>query len=171
MDRSPPGLHRNRWAIAGRFPGGRPLRRRREIVLIYGRRRLRATASPPGGYGSTLAKALEGVLFIAALARRYTSKTRGPGKRYSDAARFERKKSRLRRVNDRREMKRQWPTRYLQSVSDVPQQWIRSARDTRKPGIEKVNGTMVPSSLFPRCQIHTFLTYTLSFCHPDNVPG
>jgi hypothetical protein len=150
-----------------------------KMMPIYGRQRLRGTASPPGFNrsalprtdGPLLAASLEGVLFIAALARRYTSKTRGPGKRYSDAARFERKKSRLRRVNDRREMKRQWPTRYLQSVSDVPQQWIRSARDTRKPGIEKVNGTMVPSSLSSRCQIHTFLTYTLSFCHPDNVPG
>jgi hypothetical protein len=159
------------WAIAGRFPGGRPLRRRRENDANLRPATAARDRSPPGGYGSTLAKALEGVLFIAALARRYTSKTRGPGKRYSDAARFERKKSRLRRVNDRREMKRQWPTRYLQSVSDVPQQWIRSARDTRKPGIEKVNGTMVPSSLSSRCQIHTFLTYTLSFCHPDNVPG
>jgi hypothetical protein len=28
-------------AIAVRFPGGRPLRRRREIVLIYARQRLR----------------------------------------------------------------------------------------------------------------------------------
>src|SRR5438105_2684252 len=54
---------------------------------------------------------------------------------------FERKKSRLRRVNDRREMRREWPTRYHQSISGVPQQWIKSARDTRKPGIGKVNGT------------------------------
>jgi hypothetical protein len=32
-------------AIAGRFPGGRPLRRHREMVLIYGRQRLRGTAA------------------------------------------------------------------------------------------------------------------------------
>ena len=36
---------RNGWAIAGRFPGGRPLRRRREMVLIYGHQRLRGTAA------------------------------------------------------------------------------------------------------------------------------
>src|SRR5260370_8036558 len=34
---------RDRMAIAGRSPGGRPLRRRRERVLIYGRQRLRGT--------------------------------------------------------------------------------------------------------------------------------
>jgi hypothetical protein len=34
-----------RMAIAGRFPGGRPLRRRRETVLIYGRQRLRGIAA------------------------------------------------------------------------------------------------------------------------------
>jgi len=147
-------------------------------VLIYGRPRLRGTAALQASsiIGATNGWAIAGRFpggrpFPRSPRKTYTSKTRGPGKRYSDAARFERKKSRLRRVNDRREMKRQWPTRYLQSVSDVPQQWIRSARDTRKPGIEKVNGTMVPSSLSSRCQIHTFLTYTLSFCHPDNVPG
>src|SRR6266436_2066061 len=33
-DRSPPGLQRNGWAIAGRSLGGRPLRRRREAVWI-----------------------------------------------------------------------------------------------------------------------------------------
>jgi hypothetical protein len=33
------------WAIAGRSPGGRPLRRRRETVVIYGRPRLRGTAA------------------------------------------------------------------------------------------------------------------------------
>jgi len=32
-------------AIAGRFPGGRPLRRRRDMVLIYGRQRLRGTVA------------------------------------------------------------------------------------------------------------------------------
>src|SRR6266446_4786373 len=32
-------------AIIGRFPGGRPLHRRREMVLIYGRPRLRGTAA------------------------------------------------------------------------------------------------------------------------------
>ncbi len=32
-------------AIAGRSPGGRPLRRRRERVLIYGRQRLRGTVA------------------------------------------------------------------------------------------------------------------------------
>jgi hypothetical protein len=31
--------------IAGRSPGGRPLRRRREMVSIYGRQRLRGTAA------------------------------------------------------------------------------------------------------------------------------
>jgi hypothetical protein len=36
---------RDRMAIAGRSPGGRPLRRRRETVLIYGRQRLRGTAA------------------------------------------------------------------------------------------------------------------------------
>jgi hypothetical protein len=37
----------NGWAIAGRSPGagGRPLRRRREMVLIYGGPRLRGTAA------------------------------------------------------------------------------------------------------------------------------
>jgi hypothetical protein len=149
------------------------------MVLIDGRPRLRGTAARQASIDQRCHERMGHCWQLPWRAsfssqpsqRRYTSKTRGPGKRYSDAARFERKKSRLRRVNDRREMKRQWPTRYLQSVSDVPQQWIRSARDTRKPGIEKVNGTMVPSSLSSRCQIHTFLTYTLSFCHPDNVPG
>jgi len=34
-----------RMAIVGRFPGGRPLRRRREMVLIFGRLRLRGTAA------------------------------------------------------------------------------------------------------------------------------
>src|SRR4029077_13912382 len=33
------------WAIAGRFPGGRPLRRRREMVLDCGRLRLRGNAA------------------------------------------------------------------------------------------------------------------------------
>jgi len=32
-------------AIAGRSAGGRPLRRRREMMLIYGRPRLRGTAA------------------------------------------------------------------------------------------------------------------------------
>src|SRR6266478_1628466 len=36
-DRSPPGLHRNGWANAGRSPGGRPRRRRRAMVSNYGR--------------------------------------------------------------------------------------------------------------------------------------
>jgi len=31
------GFSMTGWPIAGRFPGGRPLRRRREMVLIYGR--------------------------------------------------------------------------------------------------------------------------------------
>src|SRR5260370_358033 len=40
--RPPPRLYRSslptsRWAIAGRPPGGRPLRPRHEMVLIYGR--------------------------------------------------------------------------------------------------------------------------------------
>jgi hypothetical protein len=35
----------NGWAIADRFPGGRPLRRRREMVLVYGHQRLRGTAA------------------------------------------------------------------------------------------------------------------------------
>jgi hypothetical protein len=44
------------WAIAGRFPGagGRPLRRRRGMMPIYGRQRLRGTASPPGPHRSSL---------------------------------------------------------------------------------------------------------------------
>src|SRR4029077_16468599 len=37
-----------RMAIAGRFPGGRPLRRRREMVLIYGRQRLPGTVALQG---------------------------------------------------------------------------------------------------------------------------
>jgi len=36
---------RDRMAIAGIFPGGRPLRRRRDMVLIYGRQRLRETVA------------------------------------------------------------------------------------------------------------------------------
>jgi len=34
-----------RMTIAGRSPGGRPLRRRRDMVLIYGRQRLRGTVA------------------------------------------------------------------------------------------------------------------------------
>jgi hypothetical protein len=36
---------RDRMAIAGIFPGGRPLRRRRDMVLIYGRQGLRGTVA------------------------------------------------------------------------------------------------------------------------------
>ena len=44
--RQPPIIvARNRWVIAGRFPGRRPLRRRRDMVLIYGRQRLRGTVA------------------------------------------------------------------------------------------------------------------------------
>jgi len=46
-DRRRPGLHRNGWANAGPSPGGRPLRRRRAMVSIYGRPRLRGTAALP----------------------------------------------------------------------------------------------------------------------------
>src|SRR4029077_17427289 len=42
---SPVIVATNGGAIAGRFPGGRSLRRRRETVLIYGRQRLRGTAA------------------------------------------------------------------------------------------------------------------------------
>ncbi len=38
---------RDRTGIAGRCPGGRPLRRRREMVLVYGSTRLRGDQSPP----------------------------------------------------------------------------------------------------------------------------
>jgi hypothetical protein len=38
-------LPRPGWALLADPPGGRPLRRRREMVSIYGRQRLRGTAA------------------------------------------------------------------------------------------------------------------------------
>jgi hypothetical protein len=60
--------------IAGRFPGGRPLRRRRGMIPIYGRRRLRGTVAlqaAPIIVATTgwplLADALEGVRSVGAV--------------------------------------------------------------------------------------------------------
>jgi len=62
--------------MAGRFPGGRPLRRRREMVLVYGRQRLRGTGAfrpPPIIVATTgwplLADPLVGVRSVGAVKR------------------------------------------------------------------------------------------------------
>jgi len=59
-DRSPPSRHRSllpgtdgrRWPTPG--AGGRPLRRRREMGVSFGRPRLRGTASPPSRHRSSM---------------------------------------------------------------------------------------------------------------------
>src|SRR4029077_9056697 len=58
------------WAIAGRCPGGRPLRRRRESGVDIGEARLRGTAALqacPETDGPLLADALEGVRSVGAV--------------------------------------------------------------------------------------------------------